>query len=367
MRGLCRMRMRVRRCRTVVCLAGALVVAGIVLFVVWPRPPRLYKVTILPSLNGREVYPHAINDHGQVVGLAESSGGSYHLFRWGRADGMRDLGPVGASRVDINNAGQIAGTTRNRGGRRFAFIEDPDGSRRILGTLGGTYSYAWAINNQGQVVGTSETADNSTHAFIWDVANGMQDLGTLGGGESQARAINDAGQVFGVADTPTSRCEPFVWDANDGMVGVNTPPRRCHLNGINHDSWIVGEREFSSGGRHMVAWRKGRGFEKLFPLEHHLAGESVINDANQVVFSEMHGRRFERMTRKILPPLRPCYVWDPQRGKISLDEQLPGGLTTFFWPHDLSNIGAIVGVLLSNDLTCEQALLLEPIGESWEK
>lgn len=69
----------------------------------------------------------------------------------------------------------------------------------------------------------------------------------------------------------------------------------------------------------------------------------------------------------ILPPLRPCYMWDPQRGKISLDEQLPGGLATFFWPHDLSNTGGIVGVLVSNDLRCEQAVLLEPIGESWEK
>ena len=65
-----------------------------------------------------------------------------------------------------------------------------------LGTLGGTFSGAFAINNKNQVVGVSETPDRRTHAFLWS-KNEMMDLGTLGGDGSVAEAVNDAGQVVG--------------------------------------------------------------------------------------------------------------------------------------------------------------------------
>ena len=53
-----------------------------------------------------------------------------------------------------------------------------------LGTLGGTYSFAFGINNAGDVAGAaatpSQTDGFASTAFLWTRQNGIVDLGTLG-------------------------------------------------------------------------------------------------------------------------------------------------------------------------------------------
>ena|SRR5271167_2848963 len=53
-----------------------------------------------------------------------------------------------------------------------------------LGTLGGTYSYAFGINGAGQIAGgaatPAQTDGLSTTAFLWTKRKGMINLGTLG-------------------------------------------------------------------------------------------------------------------------------------------------------------------------------------------
>ena len=65
-----------------------------------------------------------------------------------------------------------------------------------LGTLGGNSAKPLDLNDYGQVVGSSRTSSGGTHAFVWD--NGvMHDLGTLGYEGSVAQRINNAGVIAG--------------------------------------------------------------------------------------------------------------------------------------------------------------------------
>jgi probable HAF family extracellular repeat protein len=75
---------------------------------------------------------------------------------------------------------------------------------RDLGTLGGGFSFGYAINDSGQVVGWTSVAENpyQHHAFVTGPDGvGMTDLNSLvhlldGWVLIEARGINNAGQVI---------------------------------------------------------------------------------------------------------------------------------------------------------------------------
>ncbi len=329
---------------------------------------RLYKATILPSLGGKGMGAHAINDRSQIVGLAQTKDGQFHLFLWDRQTGIQDLGPADA-RFDINNAGQICGTMVDLAGNAQAFLRDSDKGIILLGTLGGKTSRAWALNERGQVAGISETAAGFNHAFLWDPTQGMRDLGTLGGNESQARAINDAGEVFGLADAPGRTFCPFVWDPDGGMVPLPLSAPNAYYSDLNNHSWVVGWRLPSGGQYQLVLWNKEVGLQTVLNLNcDSLMETPILNDATQIVFGEHVPGRWDGLLRRVGSPDWSYSLWDPNLGEIPLGPYLPRGLKQRFWPLDINNKGEIVGVLYSDkDMTRGRAVLLEPIPERWRK
>ncbi len=357
--------MRKRRILIALLFVSVLVAASVV--VVLRERQRLYRVTVLPSLGGKGMGAHAINDRGQIVGLAATKNGQPHLFLWDRRTGIQDLGPAEA-RFDINNAGQICGTIVDPAGNAQAFLRDPDKGIILLGTLGGKTSQAWVLNNRGQVAGTSETAAGFDHAFFWDPTQGMRDLGTLGGNESQARAINDAGVVFGLADMLQSQFCPFLWDPNDGMLPLAALGPDAYYSDLNNQSWVVGWYRWSGTLFRLVLWNKEAGEQKVLDLNCEAVMDTpLLNDAAQIVFGEhVHGR-WDDLLRRVGAIGWSYYLWDPNLGKVPLTPYLRRGLKRQFWPMDINNKGDIVGILYSHDMDNGRPVLLEPIPSRWKK
>ena len=134
------------------------------------------------------------------------------------------LGTLGGSTSyarEINDAGQVAGYSQIASGKYRAYRWSAAAGMQNLGVLGSasSNSYATGINESGQVAGFSHVG-NAAHAFRWDPSLGLQDLGTLGGANSYAKGVNAQVRVVGQADTATGAVG-FVWSLEEGMQDLN--------------------------------------------------------------------------------------------------------------------------------------------------
>jgi len=265
----------------------------------------------LGTFGGPESHAVAINDNGQIVGLADTTAKDKygdpisHAFLWENGR-MRDLGTFGgpgSEAGDINERGQVVGWADTKAGQSHAFLWQ-NGVMRDLGAFGGPESHAVDVNERGQVVGWAETTarnrddlrdDPVHHAFLWQ-SGVMRDLGTFGGPDSKAVAINESGQIVGTADTPrttpcggdeagpTYRCRierGFLWQSGRlrdlGTLGGTD----SDANGINERSQIVGTA-YTKRGFHAYVWANGRMTDLGVALGPDSFG-SAINDRGQIL------------------------------------------------------------------------------------
>src|SRR5215467_9390148 len=129
-------------------------------------------------------------------------------------------GGTNSSANDINDAGDIVGSSETSSGQTHGFILIAS-VKTDLGTLpGGNQSFANGINSLRQVVGSARNSAGVSHGFMWQ-SGVMRDLGAYPpedniGSESVANAINDAGLIAGSVDLAG-----VVWN----LAGVpNFPP-----------------------------------------------------------------------------------------------------------------------------------------------
>lgn len=361
-RGRCdsaRVKGKRRRLMRLLCVVSLGLVAAVA-FLLWPRSKRLYRVTVLPSLGGRSVLPYAINEHGQVVGYSEVPKGGYHLFLWDRETGMRDLGPVGRGFTDLNDAGQIVGATEDANGVEQAFVWDPNAGRRLLTVPGAVRSRAYGINNRGWVVGFYETDDETYHAFVWDRARGMRDLGNPG---EVAWRINDAGQVLVGTEGGTQLVQ---LDEKGNVVSRSSGPavRGARLN--NHGV-VAGIARTQNSKSDVIVWHSDSGQSTSFQLDGDQRGGVRLNDAGQVCYHEERESELTLLGRTVWRGSRyGAYLWDPRRGRITLDDYVSLGRDEELWITDLNNKGCLVGAVQS-EKHGSRGVLLEPIPERWEK
>jgi probable HAF family extracellular repeat protein len=229
-------------------------------------------MTALPTLGGTNGFATAINNRGQVVGIAETSHRdatcpppqvlSVRAVLWQNGH-ARELPPfpsdTAAAATAINDNGQAVGAsgtcTGVATGTAAHALRWQDGKPTDLGNLGNpSGNIAFAINNRGQIVGQAGVPGKPYHhAFLWQHGT-MTDLGTLPGRPaSLANAINNRGQVVGFSQDPNgNNTIAWLWQ-NGVMTNLNTliPPRSpmflIEALGINNRGQIIGYGSLPNG------------------------------------------------------------------------------------------------------------------------
>jgi probable HAF family extracellular repeat protein len=173
--------------------------------------------TELGTLGGERSLAQAVNNSGQIVGVAETGATPAEL-----------AAGAAAEEAFLYENGQMIG----------------------IGTLGGATSVARAINEQGTIVGDStlQIGNGEFHVFVYDSVGGMRDIGQPGF-NSVAHDVNDFGVVVGQQYDPLGIVPPkaFLYDEIMGLrfldnllLGAEGWQNFTAATGINNRGQIVG-------------------------------------------------------------------------------------------------------------------------------
>ena len=305
------------------------------------------RIADLGTLGGSSSFTQAVNNRGQVVGVAQNGISDpfsmYYQFLYCFPSNFQVCPPD---------------STETR-----AFLWDAEGGMEDIGTLGGPDAAAFLINQHGQIAGFSYTnsipADPNTslpatHPFLWEEGRGMKDLGTLGGVSVAAvNGLNERGEVVGGSDLPgDQQIHPFLWDG-EKLIDLVAPPFGGSGNGeaywINEAGEVVGQAGIPApctGSNppdtvhHGFLWRSGGRMIDLGTLPGTLSSEAnFINSHSQAVgdawacdFSVLSATLWERgslVDLNALVPQNPLHLFMASfiddRGQIGAFGSLANG------------------------------------------
>jgi probable HAF family extracellular repeat protein len=225
----------------------------------------------VPTLGGNNAIGFAMNERGQMVGVAEKANPdpncqppqklAFAPVIWGpKAGDIQELslpeGDTAGWAILMNDKGEAVGATGTCGntaatvngllaGKRAVLWEK--GVPRDLGNFGGEGdTVAVGINNRTEVVGASSLATGEIHGFLWSREDGMEDIGAIG--EDPAglpSSINNGRQVVGASCDADFNCRAFLWERysmselND-LVPEDTPIYLVFATWINDVGEIAG-------------------------------------------------------------------------------------------------------------------------------
>ena len=214
----------------------------------WDADGSIHRLT---DLGGSNADTSAINDHGEIVGTSDNPGDDYNAAVYWDAQGnltaLQTLSgqPGGGWAADINNLGQIVGTTNDGA----VLWENKDAAPELISTLSGFHGWvANDINDHGQMVGWAIIDGvNRGHVFLWDQGT-ITDLSLLIPAALDADGwrlaaymphINNLGQISGYLAntdgrfgaymlTPTSVPVPgAVWLFGSALAGFMSLRRKA--------------------------------------------------------------------------------------------------------------------------------------------
>ena len=258
-----------------------------------------------------------INDRGDNVGFAETADldptgedicgfGTHHtcspfLWRHGHMMALPTLGGNNGQAAAINNRGQIVGIAEDgtvdptcpankTNNRTMLPVLWEHGKARSLPTVAGDQDgFVQGINDQGQAVGSSGTCPNmATHAVLWENDTAVELKGLDGRTGNAAYAINDHGQAVGyVTSADGSTVVPSIWH-DSGLTTLPILPGdgAAFATGINNRGQVVGSTLKSGSWSHGFIGQDGvvTDLNTLIPEDSNLyiVAASNINERGQI-------------------------------------------------------------------------------------
>lgn len=172
-----------------------------------------------PAHDGAGGWATGINAAGTIAGWVETpQPPQIQAYVWsdGAGEGLGTVGGYFSFGYAISDSGVVVGQDQGLDGTMQAFRAE-GGVMTPLGVLGGEWSTANDINDVGTIVGAWGFLDGvSSWAFRWDPATGMRDLGSLPGCSAQPRALNRSGEIVGGARCPRDVWRALLW--RDGRI-----------------------------------------------------------------------------------------------------------------------------------------------------
>jgi probable HAF family extracellular repeat protein len=193
-----------------------------------------------------------INNSGTICGTFYPN--TNEAYTYSQTGGFKSLGFLGSGTADvasaINNLGQVAGVALNSAGNVEAALWNPTSGWSDLGNIqsGGTVS---GINNATQVVGSMAKAGfNGEVPYEWTASTGLTPLATFQGeGDNAAMGINNSGAIVGYSYFGGSGSDNYnhaaIWmdgqlqDLNS-LIDPNSDWILTIANGINDTGQIIG-------------------------------------------------------------------------------------------------------------------------------
>jgi probable HAF family extracellular repeat protein len=324
-------------------LVLAVVVLGVLSFLSPTALSTPYQITDVGTFD--YLWITGSNSLGQVIGVVDFRAG----FVWGPGTGFTYLpfldGYDSSIPRAINNKGQIAGYSEYDGRRARACLWEA--GKPVLSLdphPTGQYdpvSYANGINESGQVVGISTLGTASTHGFLRSAAGEMEDI--TGDIYAQPYAVNDNSVVVG-----GNGLQPFMWDRNRGIIDL-TP----FVNGqnqaidINNSGSVLLCTAYGSGVTDAIVWNEATGIHSIGTLPRPGGTPSTdphdINNLGQVV------------GRSSAQP----FVWDDVNGIQPLPK-LPGH--GYAAPSAINDFGQIAGCSIDSS-GCFHFVIWTPVPE----
>lgn len=182
--------------------------------------------TVLIDVTGDgETFARSINAEGTVAGEYGPSGARAGYVR--HPDGSIETFAFGGDSITqpyaINDGGQVVGVAYGPSFGGHGFLRQTDGTLALLDYPSAQSTAAVSINASGTIVGTYQDERGKTHSFLRSAGGSFRNIDVPGNKNTRVVDINASGAVLGTF-VQLGKTRGFILEANGQSFDLFDPP-----------------------------------------------------------------------------------------------------------------------------------------------